>query len=48
MSLIVTPEANESSSRMHAEARVDGVSMSIAREAAQMCGNESRAEGVKS
>ena len=34
---------------MHAKARVDGVSMSIAsREAAQMCGNESRAEGVKS
>lgn len=48
MSLIVTPEANESSSRMHAEARVDGESMSIAREAARMCGNASRAEGVKS
>ena len=48
MALIIMPKANESSNRMHAEARVDGKSMSIAKEAAQMCGDESRAEGVKS
>jgi hypothetical protein len=48
MALIVTPEANESSNRMHAEARVDGASRSIATEAARMCRDASRAEGVKS
>jgi hypothetical protein len=47
MSLIVTTEANASSSRMHAEARVDSVSMSIAREAARMCGNETGQKELK-
>jgi hypothetical protein len=37
MALIITPEENESSNRMHAAARVDDTSMSIAAEAARMC-----------
>jgi hypothetical protein len=48
MALIITPEENESSNRMHAAARVDDASMSIAAEAARMCRHENRAEGVKS
>jgi hypothetical protein len=48
MSLVVTPEANESSKRVAPEAMVEGVSKSIAAEAARLCSDITRIEGVKS
>ena len=48
MSLVVTPEANESSKRVAPEAMVEGVSKSIAHEAARLCSDMARVEGVKS
>jgi hypothetical protein len=48
MSLVVTPEANESLKRVAAEAMVEGVSKSIAEEAARLCSDATRIEGVKS
>jgi hypothetical protein len=48
MSLVVTPEANESSKRVAPEAMVEGVSKSIAAEAARLCSDITRIKGVKS
>jgi hypothetical protein len=48
MSLVMTPEADENSSRLAPEAMVEGVSKSIAEEAARLCSNMARTEGVKS
>jgi hypothetical protein len=48
MSLVVTPEANKSSKRVASEAMVEGVSKSIAAEAAHLCSDMTRIAGVKS
>jgi hypothetical protein len=48
MSLVVTPEANKSSSQSPPEGMVEGVSKSIAEEAGRLCSNMARTEGVKS
>jgi hypothetical protein len=48
MSLVVTPEANESLKRVAAEAMVEGVSKSIAGKAAHLCSDATHIEGVKS
>jgi hypothetical protein len=48
MSLVMTPEANESCKRIASEAMVEGVSKSIAEEAARLCSDMTRMEGVKS
>jgi hypothetical protein len=47
MSLVVTPEAKGSSSRSAPEAMMEGVSKSIAEEAARLCSNMARTEGLK-
>jgi hypothetical protein len=44
----VTPEANESSKQVAPEVMVEGLSKSIADEAARLCSNVTRIEGVKS
>jgi hypothetical protein len=48
MSLVVTPEANDSSKQVSLEAMVEGVSKSIAEEAACLCSDMACMEGVKS
>jgi hypothetical protein len=48
MSLVVTPEANESSKQVASEAMVEGVSKSIASEAAHLCSYMTRIVGIKS
>jgi hypothetical protein len=47
MSLVMTPEANESCKRMASEAMVEGLSESIAEEAARLCSDMTRIKGVK-
>jgi hypothetical protein len=48
MRLVTTPEANENSKRIAPEAMVEGLSKSIAAEAARLCSDTTRIEGVKS
>ncbi len=48
MSLVVTPEANESSKQVAPEAMVEGDSKSSVHEAARLCSDMARVEGVKS
>ena len=48
MRLVTTPEANENSKRIAPEAMVEDRSKSIAEEAARLCSDGTRIEGVKS
>ena len=48
MCTIQTPGVDESSTRMHAEAYIGNREVSIAKEAARLCREETRLEGVKS
>ena len=48
MAILQAPGVNESENRMRAEAYVDGVEVSTAKEAARLCSEESRITGVKS
>jgi hypothetical protein len=48
MRLVTTPGANESSKRIALKAMVEGLSRSIAEEAARLCSDMTHIEGVKS